>query len=90
MCGAWPDPPSEAPFCSICVCGCSFLDPVICMEDIRCPGPAAVPCQPPSCGSGEGQSSTGGAIRTLTLFFCYYGIHSLMVEKLQILRYLSW
>ena len=37
---------------------------------------------------------TGGArctIRTLTLFFFfYYGIHSLMVEVHQNLRYLSW
>ena len=36
-------------------------------------------------------SSPGGAIRTLTLlFYFYYGIHSLMVGRHQILRYLRW
>ena len=35
-------------------------------------------------------AGAGGAIRTLTLFFLYYGIHSLMVEIHQNLMYLSW
>ena len=70
------------------------IQPRIQEPPVRIPGAQVVLHLRPTPGSPSSLSSPlpGGAIRMLTpppLFF-YYGIHSLMVGRYQILRYLSW